>query len=209
MHKRLLLLALLACCPLAAMATPMVYHVAVDTSSISGTTGSIDFNFNPGPLTSQAASVQIENFTSGGSTSGSPVTTGDASGTLPGTLTLDNGTPFNDFFTAFTFDSAMDFDISLFGPALSSPDGTSTSGSTFAFSLFSDAAGTQPVLTSDTVNGFGYTIDVNLDGSTTATNFLTNGSTQGAVPEPDSLLLAIFGVGAGAAQLLGRSLRRR
>jgi|SRR5947209_345809 len=71
--------------------------------------------------------------------------------------------------------------LSLFGPALDSPDGVSTSGSTFAFSLFSDPLGTVPVLTSDTVNGFGYVVDVNLDGTTTVTNFLRGSS---VAPEP-------------------------
>ncbi len=35
-----------------------------------------------------------------------------------------------------------------------------------------------PVLTSDTTNGFPYTVEVNLDGSPTATNFLTTGQSD-------------------------------
>jgi len=31
----------------------------VDTSSIAGTAGSLDFNFNPGPLVTQAAALQV------------------------------------------------------------------------------------------------------------------------------------------------------
>jgi hypothetical protein len=91
----------------------------------------------------------------------------------------------------------MDFDVSLFGPALSAPDGTSTSGSTFAFSIFSDPAGTIPALTSDTVNGFAYTVDVNLDGTTTVHNYLTNGSTNPTVPEPPGLIMLVTGAVAG------------
>ena len=34
------------------------YSAAVDTSSVTGTPGSLDFNFNPGGLTAQAASVE-------------------------------------------------------------------------------------------------------------------------------------------------------
>ena len=86
-------------------------------------------------------------------------------------MTFDNGTAFNDYFEGFTYGSTLSFQVSLYGPALSSPDGTSTSGSTFAFSMFSDAAGTMPVLTTDTTDGFAFTIDVNLDGTTTVTNF--------------------------------------
>jgi hypothetical protein len=47
-----------------ASAAPVTYDVSVDTSSISGTAGSLDFNFNPGPLVTQSASLQILNFTS-------------------------------------------------------------------------------------------------------------------------------------------------
>jgi hypothetical protein len=37
--------------------------------------------------------------------------------------------------------------------------------------MFSDAAGTQPVLTTDTTDGFAFVVNVNLDGTTTVTNF--------------------------------------
>ena len=50
----------------AATAGPIEYQVSVDTSSISGTAGSLDFNFNPGPLVSQAASLQVLGFASDG-----------------------------------------------------------------------------------------------------------------------------------------------
>ena len=153
-----------------ASAAPITYDVTVDSSSISGTVGSLDFNFNPGPLVTQSASLQILSFTSDGALAGSPTLTGDVAGALPATLTLVNGTAFNDYFQGFTYGSTLSFQVSLFGPALSSPDGTSTSGSTFAFSMFSDTLGTIPVLTTDTTNGFAFTIDVNLDGTTTVTN---------------------------------------
>src|SRR5262249_51862810 len=129
-----------------ASADPITYDVSVDTSAISGTAGSLDFEFNPGPLVTQAASLQILNFSSDGTLAGSPALTGDVSGALPGTVTFDNGTAFNDYFEGFTYGSTLSFQVSLFGPALSSPDGTSTSGSSFAFSMFSDAAGTIPAL---------------------------------------------------------------
>lgn len=159
----------------------VVYNVSVDTSSIFNTSGSLDFNFNPGPLVTQAASLQILNFASDGTLAGSPTLTGDVAGVLPGTLTFDNGTGFNDYFEGFTFGSTLSFTVDLSGPALSSPDPTATSGSTFAFSMFSDPAGTMPVLTGNTAEGFAITVDVNVGGTTTLTNF------TGAVPEPSSL----------------------
>jgi hypothetical protein len=118
---------------------------------------------------------------------------------LPATLIFDNGTTFNDYFEGFTYGSTLSFQVNLYGPALSAPDGTSTSGSTFVFSMFSDAAGTMPVLTTNTTEGFAFTIDVNLDGTTTVTNF--SGETTAvpaitpAIPEPSTLPLMAVGIG--------------
>jgi len=119
------------------------------------------------------------------------------SGSLPGTLTFDNGTAFNDYFEGFTYGSTLSFQVSLDGPALSSPDGVSTSGSRFAFSMFSDAAGTIPTLTMNISEGFAFTIDVNLDGTTTVTNYSAQTTVvppTSAVPEPSALALLSIGV---------------
>ena len=181
-----------------AAAAPITYDVSVGTSSILSTAGSLDFNFNPGPLVTQFASLQILNFTSDGTLAGSPMLTGDVSGALPGTVTFDNGTAFNDYFEGFTYGSTLSFLVSLDGPALSSPDGTSTSGSTFAFSMFSDAAGTMPALTTDMTEGFAFTVDVNLDGTTTVTNFSVQSTVvpaTPAVPEPGALPLMAAAIG--------------
>ena len=174
----------------AGSASADTYDVTINTSSITGTTGTLDFNFNPGPLATQAASLQILTFSSDGSLAGSPILTGDVGGTLPSTLTFDNGTGFNDYFEGFKFGSILSFDVTLYGPALNSPDGMSTSGSTFAFSMFSDPAGTIPVLTTNTADGFAFKVDVNLDGTTTLTNFSPQtGVGTPTVPEPGSLVL--------------------
>jgi hypothetical protein len=54
-------------------------------------------------------------------------------GQLRSALTFDNGTGFNDYFDDFTYGTTISFAVSLYGPALSAPDGVSTSGSRFAF----------------------------------------------------------------------------
>ena len=193
---KLLLTILLLCGAWKALAQPITYDVRVNTSSIAGTNGSVDFNFNPGPLVTQAASLQILGFATGptdGTLAGGPTLTGDITGALPGTLTFDNGTGFNDYFEGFTYGKNLLFDVSLYGPALSSPNGTSTSGSTFAFSMFSNAAGTIPALTTDTTDGFAFKVDVNLDGTTTVTNFSSQ-TTIGVVPEPSTLALLGTGI---------------
>ena len=170
-----------------APADVITYMITVNTASQLGDAGSLDLQFNPGGLLSQAADLSILNFSTDGSLGG-PVLTGDASGALPGTVLFDNGSSFNDYFTRFTYGTTLTFDVLLSGPALRSPDGVSTSGSTFAFSMFSDAAGSVPVLTTDTTDGFAVTVNVNLDGSTT----LTNSSAEtgiSVVPEPATLPL--------------------
>lgn len=205
MFRRLLLFgSLLSCVAGLASANAITYDVTVDTTSVSGTAGSLDLNFNPGPLVTQAASLQILDFASDGTLDGSPMLTGDASGALPGAVTFDNGTAFNDYFEGFTYGNTISFDVSLYGPALSSPDGTSTSGSTFAFSMFSDSAGTIPALTTDTTDGFAFTVDVNLDGTTTVTNFSSQTGVvpQGvsSVPEPKLAVLVLGAVGLVASR---------
>jgi hypothetical protein len=197
----LLTFALIVCFRSLADASPIVYSVTVNSSSIAGTVGSLDLNFNPGPLATQFAALQILDFTSDGTLSGNcPCGTGDVNGQLPSTVTFDNGSGFNDYFDDFTFGTTISFDVSFYGPALSAPDGVSTSGSTFAFSMFSDSAGSIPTLTTDAADGFALTVGVNLDGTTTVTNFssetvVTSLATVSAVPEPNTLQLAILWIG--------------
>jgi hypothetical protein len=191
MCKRLILFAALFLMAAgSASADSVTYLVTVDTGSIAGTSGLLDFQFNPGQLGTQSANLQIQAFTSDG-TLGSATLTGDVSGTLPGTVAFDNGGFFNDYFTGFTYGATISFLLNFSGPAIASPDGTSLSGSSFAFSMFSDPAGTLPTLTTDLVNGFAVIADINLDSSTTINNASaqTNVTLFAAVPEPATILL--------------------
>jgi hypothetical protein len=131
-----LFIPLLLCSASVTSAGAITYDVTVNTASVSGMVGALDFEFNPGPLVTQAASVQIHKFTSDGSPAGNPVLTGDVAGALPATLTFDNGTAFNDYIERFTYGSTLSFQASFDGPALTSPDGVSYSGSTFASACF-------------------------------------------------------------------------
>ena len=65
--------------------------------------------------------------------------------------------------------------------------------------MFSDAAGTIPALTTDTADGFAFTVDVNLDGTTTVTNSSTQTTIVQAggpsTPEPGTLPLIAIAIG--------------
>jgi len=152
----LLLLVEVASGPGSVRAGSVTYLVDVNTNAIAGQAGNLDFQFNPGGLGSEFATTTVTSFqTSGGLLSQPATLTGDASGSLPGTLTLDNGTAYNDVFQGFTFGSKFDILLTLSGPALNSPGGSS--GSSFALSLY-DAAGVTPLLTTDP-NGSVLTVD--------------------------------------------------
>jgi hypothetical protein len=191
-------------------ASPITYAVLVNTSSIAGVSGNIDFQFNPGALTTDPAFVTISMFASDGTLAGVPVTTGDVTGTLPA-VTIRNTTAFNDYTDGFIFGNFLSFRVRFDGTALTSPSPAATSGSTFAFSLFNSDF-TAALLTSDTVNGALVEGDVNLDGTVTITNFGTGGTTTVTavqdgtpVPEPSTLLL----VGAGLVAVARRGLRSK
>jgi hypothetical protein len=204
MHNRHRLVLGILLCGFAkwAAAGPITYDVTVDTSSISGTAGALDFNFasTSTPL-AEAASLQVLGFTGSGTLAGTPSLTGDVAGNLPATVTFDNATSNNDYFEGFTFGSSLSFQVSLYGPALSSPNGLSPNGSSFQFSMFSNAAGSVPVLTTDTTFGEAFTISVNPDGSTTVVNnstaFTGISPVESGVPEPTTWTL----VGAAMAGL--------
>src|SRR5688572_15549330 len=72
----------------------LVYDVAVDTSSIAGTSGNLDFQFNPSG-TAPGAVATLSQFDLGGTIlTGPPILDGDVSAS-PGTLSFGNGPGFN------------------------------------------------------------------------------------------------------------------
>jgi hypothetical protein len=182
-----------------AAAHSVQYLVTVNTSSLNTTPGFLDFQFFPGAPSSQLAMAQITHFTGGGGAlifnADSPQLNGDEAGTLPAAVSLVNDTPRNEYFQQFTYGVFFTFVLSLTGPALDSPNGTATSGSSFGVGLFDQVQ--NPVLTND-ASGFAGEVLVNLDGSTTPHSFPTdtNGSSVVSfqvIPEPGTMFLLGFG----------------
>ena len=170
---------------------------------MTATSGFLDFQFNPVNSTSQSAVALISNFKADGTlvvdtTVPSPQVTGDVvGGPLPAPLTFTNSTSLNEFFQQFTYGTFFSFVLSLSGPALSSPNGTATAGSTFGVGLYNSG---QSAIFTDQISGFAGSVDVNLDGSTTTHLFSTGPGVPSvvtfeavSVPEPGTMLLLGFG----------------
>jgi hypothetical protein len=194
-YGRLPLCTILLCLAVSARAQIM-YDVTVNTTTIAGQSGYFDIQFDPDTLDSLPASIGISEFTSDSVFTGGPTVTGDVIGTLPGQVTLNNDTPFNDLFQSVTFGNSTTFETTLYGPAFNPLPPYPSGGSTFSMSLYA-SDGVTPLLTTDPGGSILY-IDVNPDGSTVATNFpsdfnggasvTTFGTVVGtAVPEPSAL----------------------
>jgi hypothetical protein len=206
--------ALLLTLSLTARAGFTSFNVAVDTSSLNGQMGYLDFQFNPGGAGALAAAATVSTFaTDGALQPGAPLNSisGDVSGALPGTLTLGNSTAFNDYFEGVTYGNHVNFELTLSGPAIGN---SGTVGSSFAFSLY-DSTGSMPLLTTDPF-GSVLTVNANADGTTSVETFPqspnnpTPVATASAVPEPSSLVLAAMVLPVGVMtwrRMRGRSLQ--
>lgn len=191
----------------------VIFQVTVNTVLIDTTPGNINLQFNPG-IGSQPATATITGFSSvGGTLSGVPATQGGASGALPGTVTIDNSGGLNDYFHAFTFGQSFQFLLTISGPAIDSPNGTATSGSSFGLALY-NAAGDAAFLTTER-DGFAGIAEVNLDGSVTPLNFppsvlggvpvVTFTPIDADIPEPSTVVSLL----SGALLLAGLGVLRR
>ena len=202
------LLALAACAR-----AQVTYHVTTDTSSLSGETGFLDFQFAKGnAFDSPNAAATLSNIVTSGLLATTSDATGTASGTLPGPAMVSNsGTSSfpNELNQGITFGQVFNFDITFNGPALN-PAVSSNYGSTFAYSLFGSDDAT-PLLTTDP-NGTLLDINLSKGAILSATIFPTTPggvsvvttTTAAAVPEGSSavslgLLLVLSAGGFTAA----------
>jgi hypothetical protein len=200
MRKTLLPLALtLALSALSAHADE-IFTVTVNTQSLAGTTGYVDFQFNPGELATQSATVDIKNFAGATYLASSQTDVGGASGgPLPATVVLTNSTVYNDDNEGVRFGNTMTFTLDFTGGAVNAPN-NSPSGSSFAFSLF-DSTDTNPLLTNDP-NGFAAVVNISGSGIVTTS---TPSSAVIVSPEPASWLTMCSSLGL----FIGAYLRRR
>lgn len=168
------------------------YQVTVDTTSALLSDGYIEFQFNNGPLVTQPANADVANFLSDGVLIPPGTNTNDSSGMLPGTVTLGNSTSFDDYIEEMTFGTTITFDVDLYGPAISNPNGDG-GGSFILDFLNSDQSA---YLFTDNPDGAAFEVDINGDGTTTATSYSSDVSFVGPteVPEPATLALLCGGL---------------
>ncbi|MCU1262485.1 MAG: hypothetical protein JWO80_5370 [Bryobacterales bacterium] len=185
----------------AARADTISFRISVDTSSLSASSGYLDFQFNPSNTPFDPATVTLVNFLSDGTLTGALADIGDVNGTLPGTVVIGNTAGLNDHTEGFTFGSFFDIFVTLDTPSVS---GTAAGGSTFALGVLA-SDGITPALAGDPL------VQINLD-ATTGNPSITNNSPGGeavvtSTPEPGSPLL----VATGLMALVGgwRQIRER
>jgi hypothetical protein len=194
-----------------AQAASITYAVHVDTTGLAGTQGYLDLQFLPGGFDALAATATVTGFNAFDTTlTPPPVLTGDASGALPGDVTLGNSGAFNDYFHGLTFGNQFSFFLTLTGDALS-PVSPPLSGTAFSLLLFG-SDGFTPLLTADP-DGRLASLQIGPAGQVGVQTFARP---QGgdpaatvtqveAVPEPATMWL----MGTGVAALIARRVRSR
>jgi hypothetical protein len=195
--------------PLICSANEIQYVVTVDTTSAAGTSGYIDLQFNPNPAATQSANADVAQFSANGVLDPTNITSGgNVSGTLPGTVTFDNGQTTNEYTEALLFGTTISFHLDLYGDALSNPNGDG--GGTFTLD-FLDSSGNYLFTADPSSDVPVFTVDVNGDGYTTAATYpsspsggppVVTFSGPASVPEPSTV-----GLIAGALPVL-LALRR-
>jgi hypothetical protein len=173
-----------------ARAGSITYDVSVDTTSYSGTTGGVQFTLIGGNSPVPLDTASISAFVPQAGLVPPPTTSGDVTGDLSSTLTMDNQNA-SLFFEALTYGTSLTFQVTLTSTA-----GTSSSADTlFSFYLF-DANG-NPISSSNSPSG--EALDINIEGPSGAfdppvlyspppTIIVTQ-----AVPEPSSVVLLGLG----------------
>ena len=159
-----------------------VLLVNVNSSSVAGVTGNLEFQFVPGVPAPLPATATISNF-QGGTIDGAPATFGPVTGSLSDSLTFTNSA-LGDYFQPFTYGNSLSFMLVITG--MSSP---ALGASTFAFSMFNNSTPLVPLLTANLTDGFAFEVT-----DSKVTNFSAQTTIIEPVPEPASSGLIILGI---------------
>jgi hypothetical protein len=209
LRKTFLSISLLTLCGLAApaaFADEIQYTITVDTSSQFANYGYLEMQFNASSSPTQLAIADVTNFSTDGFLNPADPNNdeiNDVSGQLPGTVSFDNGTSYNDYFEGITFGHSITFDLDLSGPAISSPNGDG--GGTFTLDFLNSGI-SQYLFTDDPTNDVPVlTVNLNEDGSTTGATYssvnngapvvtLSGPTVISPIPEPSAVLVLASGL---------------
>jgi hypothetical protein len=129
LSARLLFALMLVAGVVPASASAESYHVSIDTSTLAGREGYLDFLFlglaNAGPV-----QAKLSNFA--GDFTSSSFAQGQVSGSLASQLTIGNGDAWNEFAQWTRLGGTLSFDVSFSQPASSS---NSVAGATLSVAL--------------------------------------------------------------------------
>jgi spore coat protein U-like protein len=193
----------LLCAATSASAIP-IFTITVNTSSIAGTVGDIDFNFG-GAFNSPDVTALISMWSSNGTLSGVPATSGSTSGVLPANVTMKViGGSGSDYFHDFTFGTFLTFNLALtYDSAI---PGTFTTDDTWGLALYDSMV--MPLLANGSLGDFIFSVDMHPNGTYTLHDASTSGQlTVSSVPEPSTLTLFGFGLLAAAIPIYRRRIR--
>lgn len=170
------------------------YLITVDTSAIAGTSGYVNFQFNPADLMAPEAGASILQWAGSITLLDAPMIEGNVTGALPGMISLNNGTAFNDYFQAAQFGDAFSFVLQLAGNVFLPANSLGTS---FALALY--AADAMTPLLSDDISGSLLRFELRPDGSSDYQAFGPDASSPSVVqvapvPLPAAAWLLLSGV---------------
>jgi len=172
----------------------MIYHVNVDTTALTATTGYLDLQFNPGGGGATGAQVALSGWVSDAGLSAGAAYDGSVTGALPGSLTFLNGQALNALLQPLTYGSYIQFDLVFSGAYENQSAGV---GTRFSLALLDSTY--DSLLTTDT-NGTVLQFELGDNGETVPMTFAsdvsggTPVSTVSAVPLPAALPLFLLGL---------------
>jgi hypothetical protein len=181
-----------------------IFTITVNTTSIAGTVGHVDFFFGAA-ANSPDVTALISMWSSDGTLSGVPATSGSTSGVLPANVTekvISNTGA--DYFHDFTFGNTLTFKLMLTYDSVI--PGTFTTDDTWSLSLYDSMV--MPLLSNGTEGDAIFAVDMHPNGTYTTHDASTGGQlTIAAVPEPTTLTLFGIGLLAAAFPLYRRRIR--
>lgn len=172
----------------------MIYHVNVDTTALTATTGFLDLQFNPGGGGAAGAQVVLNGWSSDAGLSAGATYDGSVTGALPGSLTFLNGQALNALLQPLAYGSHIQFDLVFSGAYESQSAGV---GTRFSLALLDNAY--DSLLTTDS-SGTVLQFELSDNGVTVPMTFAsdvsggTPVSTVSAVPLPAALPLLLLGL---------------